>query len=329
MENRKKIILILVIGAMLILGTSSIGFANEYPTHTITVIMPGEVGGVDDIELRLIIPFLEKSLGVPVVVEDMPGAGGARGMNELWKAQPDGYTLGASHFPSRLIGQLMFPENADYDQTKLKHIAAWMGGECRTYLTRINHPQYKTIEDVIKASKDEGKLVTVGGGGGLGSSGHLQVMLTNKVIGTNLVYVPYDGTPPSLAALLGGHVDLVCQGMGNTVSLSKEKDYKVLALNGRERVSELPDVPTFEELGYSGLILTDGTGMWAPPGTPDEIVDKLEQAIKDACENEEFIKQMKNMSKNILFMNSEEFLEQSLYDYNNLSPIVEMIKKSQ
>lgn len=324
-KGKNKTILILLIGLILIFGSGLISLASEYPNKTITIISPGEVGGSDDILLRTIAPFLAKQLDVPVVVQSMPGAGGRRGMNYAWSADPNGYTLVGSYFPSRLIGQLLYPESSDYDMRQFEHVASWTGGAYRTIVARVDDPEFKTIEDVIKVSK-EGRRLTMGGGGGLGSTGHLQTKLLEDVVGLNIEYIPFDGGSNAVAALLGGHIDLANRPLDKAIRLKKAGELKILAVHAPERLPELPDVPTLKELGFEGMVLENGAGIWAPPGTPKEIVDKLEEAVLKAYRDPEYIAQANKLKTRLLFLNSEEFLQKTLYDYENLSPIIETIK---
>ena len=307
MKNTKKARFVLVVVLVLasVFGGTLFCAAGDYPERMITIINPSGVGGSVDVAIRGIIPFLEKYLNVPVVTESMTGAGGRRAMNHVWKAEPDGYTLACSYFPSRLVGQLLDPEASQYDMREFEHVAAWIGGEYRTVLARANDPNFKTMEDVIEASKT--RRLTMAGGGGVGSTGHLQAVMLKEIAGFNIEYIPFDAGAQAIAACLGGHTDLLNQPLSTGIELHEKGEMKVLAVHAPERIPELPDVPTLTELGYEGLELSDGIGIWAPPGTPKEIVAKLEETILKIANDPEFVEWANNMGIRLLPLDSDAF----------------------
>lgn len=323
--NKARFVLIALLISAFVFGTALFCTAGNYPERTITIINPSGVGGSADVAIRGIIPFLEKHLNVPVVTESMTGAGGRRAMNYLWKAKPDGYTLAGTYFPSRLIGQLLDPEDSYYDMREFEHVAAWIGGEYRTILARANDPNFKTMQDVVDACNK--RRLTMAGGGGIGSTGHLQGVLLKEIAGLNIEYIPFDAGAQAIAACLGGHTDLLNQPLSTGIEYHKKGELKVLAVHAPERVPELPDVPTLEELGYEGMVLSDGIGIWAPPGTPKDIVAKLEETILAVAKDPEFIKWADNLGIRLLPLNSKEFLDVTLYDYKNFSAIIDLIKE--
>lgn len=294
---------------------------EKFPEGPVKIILTHDVGSTIDVSMRGFAPYFQEALGVPVVVENMPGAGGSKARDFVFQAEPDGYTLLASNFPSTQLGELTKPSK--YKTLEFTHIASIFGNNWKAIAVKADSP-YRTFNDLLEASKT--KELAIGASGGVGSSSHLQSVLLQK-IGLKHRYVPFNGTAEAMTALLGGQVSAL---FNDHVGLLRFKDQiRILALHSPERLPELPDVPTLKELGYEGLEIPFLTGLFAPPGLPKERLAILEEAVKKAVDNPAFQDWAKKSENFIQYMNSEEFYKTSQALYNQMAPLAPLLKGGQ
>lgn len=297
------------------------GAKERFPEGPVKIILTHDVGSSIDVSMRGFAPYFQEALGVPVVVENMAGAGGSKARDFVFQAEPDGYTLLASNFPSTQLGELTKPSK--YKTLEFTHIASIFGHNWKAIAVKADSP-YKTFNDLMEASKV--KELAIGASGGVGSSSHLQSVLLQK-IGLKHRYVPFNGTAETMAALLGGQIEAA---LNDHVGLLRFKDQvRFLALHATERLPELPDVPTLKELGYEGLEIPFLTGLFAPPGLSKERLGVLEEAVKKAVDNPAFQDWSKKSENFIQYMNSEEFLKTSKALYDQMVPLAPLLKGGQ
>jgi tripartite-type tricarboxylate transporter receptor subunit TctC len=247
----------------------------EYPEKPITYIIPFNPGGESDVTARLQEPNLEKFLGVPINVTHKPGGGGAVAWSEFQRtAKPDGYTIIGCNIP-HIIGQPLIRKDAGYETDGFK-IIMWFHFTPNVLVVSNDSP-YKTLDDFIKYAKANPNAATVGGSGTY-SANHLETLRLDKAAGVKLTYVPHTGTGPVIPALMGGHITAAMSY--SMVGVSYKDKLRTLAVAADERVSALPDVPTFKELGYD-IVGGAYRGVAAPLGTPQPIVDKLAKAYTE------------------------------------------------
>jgi len=288
----------------------------------IRMIITHGVGGSVDLPARAMIPYLEKAFGIPVVPENLEGNGGRRAMEEAFAAKPDGYTIVVSAFPSRLIGELLYPESK-YKMKDFVHLGAWVGGDYRTVLVKADSP-YKTFNDLMEAGKT--KKLKAAGGGGLGSTSQLQAVFLKEKVKMNADFIPFDSTAEVASAVLGGHVDFGLMPVSSSARYQKQGDIRVLAIHAPHRIPELPNVPTMEELGYKNVVIPYGVGAWAPPGTPREIQLMYGKVILDACKDKAFLDWADKNSILIEPLGPDEFLNVTLADYNSINSVLDLLK---
>jgi tripartite-type tricarboxylate transporter receptor subunit TctC len=251
-----------------------ISFA-EFPEKPISYIIPFNPGGESDVTARLQEPNLEKFLGVPVNVSHKPGGGGAVAWSEFQRtAKPDGYTIIGCNIP-HIIGQPLIRKEAGYTTDGFK-IIMWFHFTPNVLVVSKDSP-YKTLDDFIKYAKANPNAATVGGSGTY-SANHLETLRLEKAAGVKMTYVPHTGTGPVIPALMGGHITAAMSY--SMVGVQYGDKLRTLAVAADERVSALPDVPTFKELGYD-IVGGAFRGVAAPLDTPQPIVDKLAQAYTE------------------------------------------------
>jgi len=256
--------------------------AQQYPTKTITMIVPFAAGGPTDTVARLVAQNMGATLKQQIIVENVGGAGGTLGAARAAKAPADGYTLFLHH-----IGQATAPSlyrKLSYNAIDSFEPIGLITDVPMTLVARKDFPakDLKEMLAYVKANKNKVTLANAG----VGSASHLCGMLFMTAIGSELTTVPYKGTGPAMNDLLGGQVDLMCDQTTNTTSQIKGGKIKVYGVTTKARVPSLPDVPTLNDAGLPNFEVAVWHGLYAPQGTPKAIVDSLsgalQMALKDA-----------------------------------------------
>jgi len=265
-------------GALLFALTAT---AQDYPTRTISVVVPFAAGGPTDTVARLVAQSMTKTLGHTVIIENQAGAGGTIGVEKVAKSKNDGYTLllmhiGISTSPS-LYRQLR------YDPVKDLEPIGLVTDVPMTLIAKKDFPpkDMKELIAYVKANKDKVTYANAG----VGAASHLCGMLFMSAIGTELTTVPYKGTGPAMTDLMGGQVDFMCDQTTNTTPQIKGGKVKAYAVTTKTRVPSLPDLPTMQESGLAGFEVGIWHGMWAPRGTPKPALDKLVAALQTALKD--------------------------------------------
>lgn len=262
----------------------------DYPTKPITLIVSYAAGGGTDVGARILAPFLEKELGVPVVVDNRPGAGGWVGYSELLKAKPDGYTIGYLNTPGLITGYLNPSTKRQQNLDSFAYIANHVL-DPGVIAIRANETRFTTIQELIEYAKKNELTSTTNG---VGTGPHMMALDVNKKMGTKFKPVHFNGTGEYFAAVLGGHIDIYMARVGESLEPVRDKQLKVLAVTSKERVPQYPDVPTLKEIGGEVFNQTS-RGIAAPPGVDPKIIEKLQAAVDKAIKNPEHIKKMEAM----------------------------------
>ena len=270
---------------------ASVAFAQNYPTKSITMIVPFAAGGPTDTVARTVAGVMSKSLGQTVLVENAGGAGGNIGNEKVAKAAPDGYTILLMHIgistSATLYRNLRYNAVNDLDPIGLVTTVPM------TVIAKKDFPpnDMKELIAYVKANKDKVSYANAG----IGAASHLCGMLFMSAIETDLLTVPYKGTAPAMTDLLGGQVDFMCDQTTNTTSQIKGGKVKVYGVTSKTRVASLPDVPTMDEAGFKDFEVGIWHGIWAPKGTPKPAIDKLNAALNDALSNEDLKKKFADL----------------------------------
>ena len=256
--------------------------AQDYPTRTITIIVPFAAGGPTDTVARLVAQSMGKALGQVMIVENAGGAGGTIGVEKVAKgAKPDGYTLLLMHIGISTAPSLY--RNLRFDPQKDLEPIGLITDVPMTFITRKDFPakDMKELIAYVKANKDKVTYANAG----VGAASHLCGMLFMTAIQTDLTTVPYKGTGPAMTDLIGGQVDFMCDQTTNTTPQIKGGKVKGMAVTTRTHVKSLNELPTVEESGLKGFEVAVWHGMWAPAGTPKPVIDKLSAALKTALKD--------------------------------------------
>jgi tripartite-type tricarboxylate transporter receptor subunit TctC len=273
MNPPRRYVLAASVAALLVVAPEAI--AQTYPSRPVTMIVPASAGGPTDAIARVLSERMTANLGGTVLVDNVAGAGGSIGVGKVARSAPDGYTLGIgqwSHYvlngatyalqydlladfaPVAMIvtGPLLLVSRKDLPANDLKGLIAWLKAN-----------PYKATA----------------GTGGVGSPPHISGIFFQKMTGTQFQFVPYRGTAPAMRDLLAGQIDIMIDQASNVLPQLRGGTIKAFAVTAKERLPSAPDVPTVDEAGLPGLYVSVWHGLWAPKGTPAEIIAKLNGAV--------------------------------------------------
>jgi len=299
-------------------------FSADYPSKALTYIICFNPGGESDITARIQEPVLKKYFGQDVVVTYKIGGGGSVGWSELMRSKPDGYTIAGHNLPHTIL-QPLERGDAGYKTLDLKQI--YMFESTPDLLVVRQDSPYKTLKDFIDyAKKNPPGIVTVGGSGS-SSANDLGTTMLNKAAGIKLTYIPFGGSGSAVPALLGGHVTALMTY--STMGIQYKGKFRSLAIASEERMEVLSDVPTFKELGYD---VVEGAyrGVAAPPGTPDEIVNKLADIFEKVMKDPEVKKKMDALGFKIEYMGPElalKLVKKKMVEYEAILKELGRLKK--
>lgn len=283
---------------LLLLAAAVLAFAAQaqsYPgSKPITIVVPFAAGGPTDRVARDLAEALRKPLGgATVVVDNAAGAGGSIGANKVAKAAPDGYTLllhhiGMATMPT-LVRNLPFKVESDFEYLGM------INDVPMTLIGRPTLPANNYKELAVWINENKGKINL--GNAGIGAASHLCGLLFQNALKVDMTTVPYKGTGPAMTDLIGGQIDLMCDQATNTTGQIEAKKVKAYAVTTAKRLTTpaLKDLPTLQESGLKGFEVTIWHGLYAPKGTPADVVAKLNAALKAALKDPEFIKKQEGL----------------------------------
>jgi tripartite-type tricarboxylate transporter receptor subunit TctC len=261
--------------------------AQSYPTRNVTVVVPFAAGGPTDTVTRLVAEAMSRDLGQQVIVENVGGAGGTLGAARVAKADADGYTLLLHHIGMATSATLY--RKLPYDTLNAFEYVGLVTDVPMVIVAKpdFEPKDFKGLIEYVKANKD---TVTYANAG-IGAASHLCGMLFMSAIQTQVTTVPYKGTGPALTDLMGGQVDFMCDQTTNTTNQIKSQKIKAYATTTKERLNNLPDVPTAAEQGLPDFQVGIWHGIYAPKGTSKEITERLSASLQKALKDENVVKQ--------------------------------------
>ena len=295
MAVRFKHWLTAVAGAASLVATGAAVAQAAFPAKPVTVVVPFSAGGPTDVVARLIGVPMGKALGQTVIIDNALGAGGTIAAAKVARAAPDGYTIFLHHMGMSTAPALY--RKLSFDPLKDFEYIGQVVDVPMTLLGRKDLPanNFKELQAYVKAN---GNKVTLANAG-LGAVSHLCGLLFMSQMGVELTTVPYKGTGPAMNDLLGGQVDLLCDQTTQTVPFIKDGRIKVYGVTTHNRLASLPDVPTLDEQGLKGFEVKVWHGMYAPKGTPKEVIDKLNAALKTAMADPMVTRRLAELSSDI------------------------------
>ena len=300
-------------GIVLSLGIASGVQAQEWPSRPVTLVVSAAAGGPIDVFGRVMAERMGKALGQPVVIENVPGAGGMMGGQRVAKAAPDGYTAILGTIATHAHSQLLYKNplyNAATDFTPVNLIAEIP----LVLIVRKDLPVNSLEEFVAYAKANQDKMNY--GSAGAGSATHLGCVLLTQAIGANIQHVPYKGTGPAMQDLQAGRIDFLCEIVVTALPQIQGGTVKALATLSRDRSPVLPDLPTAYEKGFPNIQAYTWTALLFPKGTPQPIVAKMHDAAMQSMADPDIRKQLQTLGATIVSADrtSPEYLGQFVKD---------------
>jgi tripartite-type tricarboxylate transporter receptor subunit TctC len=256
---------------------------NGYPARPVTVVVPFPAGGPSDVVARIVTDQMAKILGQSLIIENVGGAGGTIGSARVAGAHPDGYTLLAGSMGSHVSAPVL-TSNLKYDSERDFVPIGFTAHAPAVIVARKDFPA-KDLREFVDYLKKNGDGVKQGHGG-IGSSSHMACLLFTSQAGVKPALVAYRGTGPALNDLIGGHVDFFCEQVVSVAPQIVAGTIKAYAISSSERLPTLPDVPTSKEAGVN-YQMSIWAGIFAPKGTPREVIDKLAAVLDRSLDDPE------------------------------------------
>lgn len=299
---RRRIVAALAGVAAMFAGSNLL--AQDYPSKTITFIVPYAAGGSGDIRGRQVAQKLAAILGKIVIVDNKAGAGGNIGTDAIAKAVPDGYTIGMGNFAPLSVNWAMF-KSLPFDPKKdLVPVVLIERGP----LVLMVNPKspFRTVRDVVDAAKAKPWVLTIANGG-IGGSHHLSAELFKQSAGIDMISVAYKGGAPAATDLMAGIVDLMFEQMYAAAPSILGNRLRPLAVTSRTRLPKFREVPTFAEAGFPAVEVLNWQGVVVPKGTPEAIVSKLNEAVNKALNDPDMREKITSQGNEVAGGSAQEF----------------------
>ncbi len=290
----------------------------------ITIICPMPAGGAMDVAARVVASLMEKDLKTSVQVVNKAGAGGQVGLTELHTSKPDGYTISAMALPATQVMYLDPEKKAVFKGASDFTMLGLDNAEPVVIAVPTDSP-YKTTKDLVDAAKAKPGEIKASVSGVLVAP-HLGSLDFMRVTGTKFTLVHFDGGPPAVAAMLGGHTALDFEFTGSLWPAVKGNQARVLAVLDKQPYKPLPDVKTAEAQGYASY-LTVARGYVAPKGTPKEVADILAESLRKAVTAPEYAKKLEELGMQAKYMSPAQMLDFWLSQESQVKPLIEQAKK--
>jgi tripartite-type tricarboxylate transporter receptor subunit TctC len=307
--------------AALALGIAPIdgACAQTFPTKPLRLVVPFAPGGSSDVVARLVADGAREALGQPIIIENVPGAGGNIGMARVAKATPDGYTITECTIGTCAINPSIYA-NTGYDLQKDFEPVFLVGGVMNVFTV---HPSLnvKTIPELVAYVKaNPGKLPAAIGA--VGSSNHLTPVWFASLAGLDMLYVPFKGSGDSITALLSGQVMFFVDNEPSILPQINAGKARALSVTGPRRSTFLPNVPTMEELGYKGFVVEPWYGFMVPRGTPRAVIAKLNSAFNAAIQNPRIKARLEEAGLRLVGAGPERLRDQIATEYPRWAKVV-------
>jgi tripartite-type tricarboxylate transporter receptor subunit TctC len=275
--------------ALLMSGGSA--FADTFPSHPITIIVPFAAGGPSDAMMRIMAERMQRTLGETLLIENVTGAGGSLGVGRTVRAAPDGYTIGFGHLGTNVANGAIY--KLGYDLVADLEPVVLLPSNPMIIVSKNAVPA-KSLKELLAWMKAK-PAPTTAGTAGAGSGSHIAGLYFENVTGIKLQYVPYRGTAPALNDLVAGQIDIIVDQTSNSISQVRAGTIRAYAVTDDKRVDSAQDIPTTDEAGLPGFHMTLWSGLWVPKDTPKAIIAKLNAAAVDALNDPGVRTKMENL----------------------------------
>jgi tripartite-type tricarboxylate transporter receptor subunit TctC len=267
--------------------------AQTYPDRPVTVIVPYAAGGNTDVIARIVLEGMTQIMGQRFIIENVGGAGGTTGSARGARATPDGYTLLVGQMGTHAASVGLYGDKLPYDPLNdFEHVTQFTDTPIAVFVKK-DFPG-RTLQDLIARLKTDAAALS-NGHGGVGSTSHVSCLLFSALVGARAAMVGYRGSGPALNDLITGQYDFLCDQIPHTIGHVEAGSVRALAIAQTERSPALPNVPTTTEAGLPQLQASGWNAMFAPKGTPKDIVDKLADAASKALDDPKTRKRLEDI----------------------------------
>ena len=255
--------------------------AQGYPSRPVTIIVPFAAGGPTDVIARILAQHLRTTLGQTVVVENVPGANGNIGVGRVARSSPDGYTLSIGHWSTHVVNGAVY--SLPYDVQKDFEPISLLTSNSYVIVAKLAVPANDLQGFIawLKAHPD----MAYEGTAGPGSPQHVSGVFFQNATGTRFQFVPYRGAAPAIQDLLAGHIDMIIDDPTNCLPHVRAGKIKAFAVTAPRRLAAAPDIPTVDEAGLPSFYFSRWHALWAPKGTPHDVIAKLDAAVVAALDD--------------------------------------------
>lgn len=267
-----------ILAALAALAFSTAAQAESYPSRPITIIVPFAAGGPSDAMARILSERMKTALGETIVIENVTGAGGSIGVGRALRSPPDGYTVSFGHLGTHVANGAIY--KLGYDLVADLEPVALLPSNPMIIVSKNAVPA-KSLKELLEWMKAKPTPPTAGTAGA-GSGSHIAGLYFENLSGIKLQYVPYRGTAPAMNDLVAGQIDIIVDQASNSLPQVQAGKIRAYAITDKKRLAAAPDVPTVAEAGLPDLQIELWSGIWAPKGTPKDVVAKLNGAIVEA-----------------------------------------------
>jgi tripartite-type tricarboxylate transporter receptor subunit TctC len=260
------------------LGLTGLAVAQTFPSRTITMIVPFAAGGPGDTRARVLAEHMRGTLGQPVVVENVTGAGGSIGVGRVAQAPGDGYTLSVGNWSTHVVNGAVYP--LKYDLITDFEPVGMVSTQPLLILANNSVPANDLKGLIAWLNANPGKATM--GNSGIGSASHVSGVLFQNSTGTRFQLVPYRGSAQSIQDLIAGQIDMTFDQRTNALPHVQAGKIKAFAVTAPARLAGAPDIPTMDEAGLPGMDVSVWGGLWAGKGTPRPVIARLSAAVMEA-----------------------------------------------
>jgi tripartite-type tricarboxylate transporter receptor subunit TctC len=276
-------------------GNVAIAAEQLYPSRPITMIVPFAAGGPTDTIARILAEHMRVSLGQPVILENVTGAAGSIGAGRVARAAGDGYTLVIGVWGTHVLNGAIYP--LSYDLLKDFEPISLVASNPMVIVAKKVMPAKDLMELIawLKANPDKASAGTTGTGG----ASHVAAILFQKETGTRFQFVPYRGLAPAMQDLVAGQIDMMIDNPATSLPQVRAGTIKAYATTAKARLAAAPDIPTADEAGLPGFIVSQWTALWAPKGTPKDIIAKLNEAAVESLADKNVLARLADLGQAI------------------------------
>ena len=291
MHKRRLLLAALAVAALAAVEHAA---AQAYPSRPISVVVPFAAGGTLDVMTRILAERMRQSLGQPVIVENITGAGGNIGVGRVARAAPDGYTLIMGHWGTHVVNAAIYQLTYDV-QSSFEPVA--LTATIRQLIAAKKTMPANDLGSLVawlQANPDKASLGIVSG------STHVNAVLFQRVTDTRLQFVPYRGLAPAVQDLMAGHIDMMITSAADLLPHARLGTIKVYAVAAKNRLAIAPEIPTVDEAGVPGFYTQMWNALWAPARTPKDVIGKLNAAVVEALADPAVRKRVTDLGQEIL-----------------------------